>query len=357
MVRCPWAQRAGRLVVAGLLAWTATSTTTLPALAQPTSPRPTRTRIAHFPILYNLPLCVAHELGLWRNEGLDSELVAVRSGPLVVAALQSGDVEYAVTSFDSLAHLHEQGRQDAVAIAAVLTRLTMNVVLHREVAAARGVTRASSLTDRFRALRGLTLGVTQAGAVSDLYARYFLRRGGADPDRDATLVQIGDGAALLAALRSRQIQGYVLSAPGPQIAEREGFGTILVRPALGDVPELTDFAAVVVLTGQQRATRQPEQTRAFLSGLVQAQRLTREAAHTPQIRAVARKCFPGLTDDVFDVSLDEILPALSPDGRLSDAMVRRTLEVLVDTGQLPASWRDRSVADGGLWTNRFHAKP
>jgi len=343
-------------VVAGLLAWTATSITA-PALAQPTSPRPTRTRIAHFPILYNLPLCVAHELGLWRNEGLDSELVAVRSGPLVVAALQSGDVEYAVTSFDSLAHLHEQGRPDAVAIAAVLTRLTMNVVLHREVAAARGVTRASSLTDRFRALRGLTLGVTQAGAVSDLYARYFLRRGGADPDRDATLVQIGDGAALLAALRSRQIQGYVLSAPGPQIAEREGFGTILVRPALGDVPELTDFAAVVVLTGQQRAARQPEQTRAFLSGLVQAQRLTREAAHTPQIRAVARKCFPGLTDDVFDVSLYEILPALSPDGRLSDAMVRRTLEVLVDTGQLPASWRDRSVAEGSLWTNRFHAKP
>ena len=93
------------------------------------------------------------------------------------------------------------------------------------------------------------------------------------------------------------------------------------------------------------------------AGLVQAQRLTREAAHTPQIRAVARKCFPGLTDDVFDVSLDEILPALSPDSRLSDAMVRRTLEVLVDTGQLPASWRERSVAEGGLWTNRFHAKP
>ena len=60
---------------------------------------------------------------------------------------------------------------------------------------------------------------------------------------------------------------------------------------------------------------------------------------------------------MFDVSLDEILPALSADGRLSEAMVRRTLEVLVDTGQIPASWRDRSVTEGSLWTNRFHAKP
>jgi hypothetical protein len=43
--------------------------------------------------------------------------------------------------------------------------------------------------------------------------------------------------------------------------------------------------------------------------------------------------------------------------RLSEAMVRRTLEVLVDAGQIPPAWRDRSAAEGGLWTNRLRENP
>ena len=316
-----------------------------------------RIRVAYFPILYNLPLCIAHELGLWRAAGIESELVSVRSGPLVLSALLSGDADYAVPSFDSLVHLQERSRRDTIAIANVLTRLTMNLVLHRDVAAARGVSRASPLAERLRALRGLTLGVTQPGAVSDLYARYFLRRAGADPERDASLVAIGDGTALLAALRTRQIQGYVLSAPTPQIAEREGFGTILIRPSQGDVPELTDFAPVVVVTAQQHATRNPEQVSAFLSGLARARRMVVEAGGSPQVRGVVQKYFPGMTDDVLAISLDDILPALSPDGRLSEPMIRRTLDVLADTGQIPPAWRSRSAAEGDLWTNRFQPTP
>ena len=178
-----------------------------------------------------------------------------------------------------------------------------------------------------------------ARSATSLYARYFLRRAGADPERDASLVAIGDGTALLAALRTRQIQGYVLSAPTPQIAEREGFGTILIRPSQGDVPELTDFAAVVLVTGQQHATRNPEQVSAFLAGLTRARRMVVEAARSAPVRGVVQKYFPGMTDEVLAISLDDILPALSPDGRLSEPMIRRTLEVLVDTGQIPGAWR------------------
>jgi NitT/TauT family transport system substrate-binding protein len=316
-----------------------------------------RIRVAYFPILYNLPLCVAHELGLWRAAGLESELVPLRSGPLVLSALQSGDADFAVPSFDGLVHLKERSQRDVIAIASVLTRLTMSVVVHRDVAAARGVGPASPLAERLRALRGLTLGVTQPGAVSDLYARYFLRRAGADPDRDASLVAIGDGSALMAALRTRQIHGYVLSAPTPQIAEREGFATILIRPSQGDVPELTDFAPVVVVTGRQQAARQPEQVAAFLSGLARARRMVVEGPRSAAVRGVVQKHFPGMTDDVLAISLDDVLPALSRDGRLSEPMIRRTLEVLADTGQIPPAWRARSAAEGDLWTNRFQATP
>jgi hypothetical protein len=38
-------------------------------------------------------------------------------------------------------------------------------------------------------------------------------------------------------------------------------------------------------------------------------------------------------------------------------MIRRTLEVLADTGQIPPAWRARSAAEGDLWTNRFQATP
>src|SRR5207249_7743951 len=67
------------------------------------------------------------------------------------------------------------------------------------------------------------------GAPTDLFARYYVRQAGLDPDKDVQIIRIGSIAGLLAALRSDQIDGYMLSAPSPQQVEQQGLGQILIK--------------------------------------------------------------------------------------------------------------------------------
>ncbi len=55
------------------------------------------------------------------------------------------------------------------------------------------------------------------------------------------IVTVGGGSALLATLKTRQIDAFHLSAPTPYLAQREGFGEIIIKASAGDVPELTNF--------------------------------------------------------------------------------------------------------------------
>ena len=112
-----------------------------------------RVRVAYFPILYNLPFSVAHELGLWRARGyrIRAGAGAVRSAGDRRAPERGRRVRRAQLRQSWSTSRSGVGGTPSRS-GSVLTRLTMNLVLHREVAAARGVSRASPLAERLRAL-------------------------------------------------------------------------------------------------------------------------------------------------------------------------------------------------------------
>jgi hypothetical protein len=57
--------------------------------------------------------------------------------------------------------------------------------------------------------------------------------------------------------------------------------------------------------------------------------------------------------DVLALALKEILPALSEDGVMSEAMVKKHLDFLTKTGQTQGT---APSAEGELWTNAFVRK-
>jgi NitT/TauT family transport system substrate-binding protein len=311
-------------------------------------------RIALFDVVYNAPVYVAHELGFWKELGVESELVQTRSGQLAQVALQSGQADYAVAGVESLMNLREQGGRDVIATWNLLNRLTMNVVMDKELAAEKNITRQTPLEQRYQALKGLTIGVTAPGAVSDVYMRYYLRKAGADPDRDANLVAIGDASALLAALKTKQIQAYMLSAPTPQFAENEGFGTITIKSSEGDVPEFAEYVYVFYAAHREYVEKNPDQARAFVAGLNTARDFVVDPKNREKVDDVMKKYFGGMSDDVLKLSLDDTIPAFSKDGKFSEPVMRRTLDIVAETGQIQPEWKDRSAAEGGFWTNKYH---
>ena len=39
---------------------------------------------------------------------------------------------------------------------------------------------------------------------------------------------------------------------------------------------------------------------------------------------------------------------------MTAAVDDRTLDIVAETGQIKPEWKDRSAAEGGFWTNKYH---
>lgn len=305
--------------------------------------------VTSLPSAFLAPLYIAEKDGTFQREGLDVTIVELQSGADGVPAVVSGSAQVADMGFDDLATLAAEGEKSLVMVHNLVRRVTFTLVMNPNMARERGVSRASPIEQRYAALKGLRLGVTSRGAASDRYLRYYLREAGLDPEKDAEIIAIGDGSSLLAALETKQIDAYQLSPPTPYVAEAEGFGTILIDGAAGDVPALADFAYTGFAANRAWAEENPETvgafTRALNSAMDKVQADTAAAAEQIAERMSA--------DDlgILEQTLDALLPALSRDGCFDAESIRTTLATMHDVGITPA---EGDPAEGALWTNDYN---
>lgn len=339
--------RGRRTAILAVLLVTVVATLSAGAAAQ--APR-VKLREAHTGTLFMAPVYIAEAAGYMGEEGIELELTEVDSGALGIAALVSGQVQLFDADPFQAVNLRRQGRQ-IIFIYNLTKRVTLDMVMHPDVARERNISRSTPIAQRFAALRGLKLGITSPGAATDIYMRYYLRRAGLNPDRDAQIVAAGGGANLLAALRTRQIDAFHLSAPTPYLAERDGFGTIVIKSSAGDVPELDNFMYTGIAVHNVFANQNAEVLRRWIRAVNKANQLMRR----DQAAAIThlRKYFPRQDPAVLALALREIVPALSEDGRLSSAMLDKHLQFLADSGQISLK---PSSAEGILWTNRFNTR-
>jgi ABC-type nitrate/sulfonate/bicarbonate transport system substrate-binding protein len=306
-----------------------------------------RLREAHTGTLFMAPVYIAEAAGYMAEEGIDLELTEVDSGALGIAALISGQVQLFDADPFQAVQLRRQGKQ-IIFIYNLTKRVTLDMVMHPEVARARNISRATPIAQRFAALRGLKLGITRPGAATDVYMRYYLKRAGLNPDRDVQIVAVGGGGPLLAALRTRQIDAFHLSAPTPYLAEKDGFGTVVIKASAGDVPELDNFMYTGISVYNVFANQNADVLRRWVRAVNKASRLMRTdlAAAVTQLR----KHFPRTDPEVLTLALREIIPALSEDGRMTEPMLDKHLQFMLDDGQITLK---PSAKEGFLWTNRF----
>jgi len=322
------------------------------ALAITASAQSQRVKIteAHTGTLFMAPVYIAEAAGYLAEEGIDLELTEVDSGALGIAALVSGQVQFFDADPFQAVQLRRQGRQ-ILFIYNLTKRVTLDMVMHPEVARTRNISRSMPIAQRFAALRGLKLGVTRPGAATDVYMRYYLKKAGLNPDRDAQIVSVGGGAGLLAALRTRQIDAFHLSAPTPYIAERDGFGVVVIKSSAGDVPELDNFLYTGISVHNVYANKNGEVLKRWIKAVNRANKLMRQ----DQAAAVnhLRKHFPRTDPALLALALREIIPALSEDGTMSEAMMEKHLQFMLDDGQIPSK---PSAKEGLLWTNKYIVK-
>jgi NitT/TauT family transport system substrate-binding protein len=291
---------------------------------------------------------IAKAQGFFAKNGLDWRYVEISSGKLGIAALLSDNVQFVDLGMDDIAELQEQGK-DPIGIYSMVNSLTMDLVVRSDVLAKAGVTPQSPLEARLHALKGMTFGITRPGAPTQQFVQYLMRKGGLDPEHDATFVQIGGGQALVSAVRAHRIDGFLLSAPAPYTLEADKTGTVLIRnSAGGGPPEFKDFAFETIAVRKAYAQEHPETVRAYCTALNEAYDWT--MAH-PDAAVDALQPFLADTDRAtLKLSLDALLPALAPHGKLTKAAVANQLDVLEQIGAVTGK---PSPDDGVLWTSKY----
>jgi ABC-type nitrate/sulfonate/bicarbonate transport system substrate-binding protein len=141
-------------------------------------------------------------------------------------------------------------------------------------------------------------------------------------------------------LISGAIEAAILTPPYTVMAEQKGMRNLVW---LGDI--LGDTPSNGLSTSSKKLKERPDQVQRFLHASVRSMIYTRE--HRQEALPILMKEFPGLERNTLAGTLDFYLKAMSPDGRVSDAVVRDIIneqrELLGVRTEVPLS----QVADFG----------
>jgi NitT/TauT family transport system substrate-binding protein len=146
-------------------------------------------------------LWIAKETGIFRDNGLDADLVYIGGGPRSMAALLSGQLQVIGTGGNALVAANLNGAKDTVLIATTYNTLVFSLM-----------TRATIKEPKD--LRGKTFGVTGIGSLSDFTLRTLLRRWSIDPTKDVVVRAMGGYPEILSGMQSGMLDGGVFSPPG-----------------------------------------------------------------------------------------------------------------------------------------------
>jgi NitT/TauT family transport system substrate-binding protein len=196
-----------------------------------------------------LPFRIAIAKGFFKDQGLTVEQIFVRGGPTAIAALVSGNVDFASIG-GAQAPIRSNARGLDLQIIASLSNYTNYALL--------GSKEAKSVEE----LRGKIIGVTGAGAFSDFAVRIFLKRNNLDPDKDVTLRAIGGTALRAIALERGIIAAAPFTAEDTIRLLDKGF------PMIVNMNEALRIPQSIFVSRDEMLQKNPETTKRFLKAII-----------------------------------------------------------------------------------------
>jgi NitT/TauT family transport system substrate-binding protein len=252
--------------------------------------------------LSQLPAYVGSRFGLFREEGLDVQIIQMRTA-LVGPALISRDLDFC-TAADTMLRAATTGLPVKVlAFGGIKPALALNV--RPEI-------------KKPEDLKGKMISVSSRGSTTDIVARDIVRHFGLNPDTDIVTMPLGTQTNQLAALKSNAVQASLFTPPYDALAEREGLRVLAVA---GDI--LKDQLQAGLSTSDQKIRANPDQVRrmvrAFIKSLIF---LHKEKTKVAEMIAQVWK----IDLDLAQRSYQSTARTLSPDGSASEESVRRVIE-------------------------------
>jgi len=272
-----------------------------------------------------IPFRVALVRGFFKQQGLQVEPILIRGGPAAIAALVSGQVDYAAIG-GAQAVFRSKARGLDLAIIGCTSSTTNYILL------------GDKQTRTVEALKGKTIGITGAGTYSEFAVRTFLKKQNINPDKDVVLRAIG-GTVLRAAAIER---GLISAAP---FSTEDGVRLIKAGFAvISNMSESLGIPQNILVTRSEVLEKYPETTKRMLKAYIQGINL----AKFNKKEAIKAGYESGLQGDPETVSAawDLYSPGLTSDLSIATSGLQQMLDEDIRTGLVDKSFTlDRVVND------------
>ena len=145
----------------------------------------------------NLPIWVAKDAGYFAQRGLNVEPVQIRGGSLIALAIITNDLPFSGVGAESVVAARAAGG-DVVLLACPVDADPVYLITRPEIKSAAE-------------LKGQASAVTRYGSSTHFYLRAALKHVGLNPDKDMTILQLGAGPEMVAALETGRIAAAALT--------------------------------------------------------------------------------------------------------------------------------------------------
>jgi NitT/TauT family transport system substrate-binding protein len=149
-----------------------------------------------------LPTVLANELGMYKDSGVEVELVNFKGGSTALTAVLGGSADVVSGYYDhtvNIAAKHKSMR--SIVVYDDLPGLVL-------VVAPGSTNEIKSVKD----LAGKKVGVSAPGSSTDFFLKYLLRKNGVDPNK-VPVIGIGLDSTAVAAMEQNQVQAAVMLDP------------------------------------------------------------------------------------------------------------------------------------------------
>jgi ABC-type nitrate/sulfonate/bicarbonate transport system substrate-binding protein len=292
------------------------------------SAQPVTVRIAFNGFGGTAPLFLGIDVGIFKKQGINLEMVFIPGGSLSLQALIGRSLDLLLTGGPPVVNAYLQGARIKI-IGGVTNLLPYTFVVTSGIRSAEQV-------------KGKKIGISRFGSNTDYVVRLALDQFGLNTNQ-VQIIQVGGSQARLTALKSGAIEATVLSPEETVVAQKMGLSVLLDFIDKGiEFPHVNFVAREDTLEGQPQTVRTVmraylEAVRYYKSHRVEAVKKIIELSKLPERR---------MAEIVYDGSLratpDDGKPTMKGMEVVLDSIVKEnpkakglTLQQLVDLRFLP----------------------
>lgn len=267
---------------------------------------------------------IAKEMGLFEKRGLDVTITPMDNGSVATMGLIAGSTNF-ITSAATDAIIAQARGQNLVVLTTAYHGFAGTVVLAKTVADKLGVSPTAPVADRIKALNGLAIASTSPTSTYTIVVKSSAEALGAK----VNFVYMAQ-PAMVAALQTGAIQGFVAGAPYYAQPVVAGGGVIWLVGPKGDFPpQFSPSNATVLIAMHDYAVAHPDVVQRMSDAFLD---FGKAAIERPaEVKAAIAKLYPDVDPKLLDVIFESEVHGFAV-GKLTVEEVAHDMDFIKGSG-------------------------